>query len=67
MLDVKEIYIRDLCEEFVYNFAFPIFRENVVYAGIYLLRISIACPLISQNVLLRLLKRHVHIQLLMVQ
>ena len=49
MMGVKEIYIRDVREEFVRDFVFPMFRANAVYEGIYLLGTSIARPLISKH------------------
>ena len=32
-----EIFVEDLCEEFVRDFVFPMFRANAVYEGEYLL------------------------------
>jgi len=49
MLGVKEIFIRDVREEFVRDFVFPMFRANAVYEGTYLLGTSIARPLISKH------------------
>jgi argininosuccinate synthase len=49
MLGVKEIYIRDVREEFVRDFVFPMFRANAQYEGLYLLGTSIARPLISKH------------------
>jgi argininosuccinate synthase len=49
MMGVKEIYIRDVREEFVRDFVFPMFRANTVYEGTYLLGTSIARPLISKH------------------
>ena len=49
MLDIKEIYIEDLREEFVRDFVFPMFRANTVYEGTYLLGTSIARPLIAKR------------------
>ena len=49
MMGVKEIYIRDVREEFVKDFVFPMFRANAVYEGTYLLGTSIARPLISKH------------------
>jgi argininosuccinate synthase len=40
---------RDLREEFVRDFVFPMFRANTVYEGEYLLGTSIARPLIAKN------------------
>ncbi len=48
-LNVKEIYIDDLREEFVRDFVFPMFRSNAVYEGEYLLGTSIARPLIAKR------------------
>src|SRR4051812_44765969 len=49
LLGIKQIYIRDLREEFVRDFVFPMFRANAVYEGAYLLGTSIARPLISKH------------------
>jgi argininosuccinate synthase len=43
------IYIRDVREEFVRDFVFPMFRANAVYEGLYLLGTSIARPLIAKH------------------
>jgi len=48
-LGVTEIYIEDLCEEFVRDFVFPMFRCNTLYEGEYLLGTSIARPLIAKR------------------
>ncbi|AHX05009.1 argininosuccinate synthase [Ehrlichia japonica] len=48
-LNVKEIFIEDLKEEFVKDFVFPMFRANTVYEGYYLLGTSIARPLIAKR------------------
>ena len=48
-LNVKEIFIEDLKEEFVKDFIFPMFRANTVYEGYYLLGTSIARPLIAKR------------------
>lgn len=48
-LDVKEIYIEDLREEFVRDYVYPMFRANAVYEGEYLLGTSIARPLIAKR------------------
>jgi argininosuccinate synthase len=45
----KNIYIEDLCEEFVRDFVFPMFRANAIYEGEYLLGTSIARPLIAKR------------------
>ncbi|MGC4024343.1 MAG: argininosuccinate synthase [Mesorhizobium sp.] len=49
LLGIKEIYIRDVREEFVKDFVFPMFRANAQYEGVYLLGTSIARPLISKH------------------
>jgi len=49
MLGIKEIYVRDVREEFIRDFVFPMFRANAVYEGLYLLGTSIARPLISKH------------------
>ena len=49
MMGIKEIFIRDVREEFVSDFVFPMFRANAVYEGTYLLGTSIARPLISKH------------------
>jgi argininosuccinate synthase len=49
MMGVKDIFIRDVREEFVRDFVFPMFRANAVYEGTYLLGTSIARPLISKH------------------
>ena len=46
---VKQIFVEDLCEEFVRDFVFPMFRANAVYEGEYLLGTSIARPLIAKR------------------
>ena len=48
-MGIKEIYIEDLCEEYVADFVFPMFRANTIYEGEYLLGTSIARPLISKR------------------
>ncbi len=50
-LGIKEenIFIRDLREEFVRDFVFPMFRANAIYEGEYLLGTSIARPLIAKH------------------
>ena len=45
----QNIFIEDVCEEFVKDFVFPMFRANAVYEGQYLLGTSIARPLISKR------------------
>jgi len=46
---IKEIYIEDLCEEFVRDYVYPMFRANAIYEGEYLLGTSIARPLIAKR------------------
>jgi len=43
------IFVKDLKEEFVRDFVFPMFRANAVYEGEYLLGTSIARPLIAKH------------------
>ena len=50
-LGVKDIYIEDLCEEYVRDFVFPMFRANTIYEGEYLLGTSIARPLIAKRLI----------------
>lgn len=52
-LGIKEenIFIRDLREEFVRDFVFPMFRANAIYEGEYLLGTSIARPLIARHLI----------------
>ncbi len=50
-LGIKEIYIENLCEEFVRDYVFPMFRANTVYEGEYLLGTSIARPLIAKRLI----------------
>lgn len=51
LLGIKEenIFIKDLKEEFVRDFVFPMFRANTLYEGEYLLGTSIARPLIAKH------------------
>ena len=49
MLGIKDIYIKDLREEFVRDYVFPMFRANAIYEGTYLLGTSIARPLIAKR------------------
>jgi argininosuccinate synthase len=42
------VHIKDLREEFVRDFVFPMLRANAVYEGAYLLGTSIARPLIAK-------------------
>ena len=48
-LGVKEIFIKDLTNEFVKEYVFPMFRANTLYEGQYLLGTSIARPLIAKK------------------
>jgi argininosuccinate synthase len=50
MLGIKpeSIFIKDLREEFVRDYVFPMFRANALYEGVYLLGTSIARPLIAK-------------------
>ncbi|MEM7541842.1 MAG: argininosuccinate synthase [Pseudomonadota bacterium] len=48
-MGVEEIYIEDLCDEFVADFVYPMFRANAIYEGEYLLGTSIARPLIAKR------------------
>ncbi|MEM9009821.1 MAG: argininosuccinate synthase [Pseudomonadota bacterium] len=48
-LPPENIFIRDVREEFVRDFVFPMFRANAVYEGLYLLGTSIARPLIAKH------------------
>lgn len=45
----ENIFIKDLREEFIRNFVFPMFRANTIYEGEYLLGTSIARPLIAKH------------------
>ena len=45
----ENIFIKDLREEFVRDFVFPMFRANAIYEGEYLLGTSIARPLITKH------------------
>lgn len=53
MMGVKaeHVFIRDLREEFVRDFVFPMFRANALYEGTYLLGTSVARPLISKHLI----------------
>lgn len=44
----ENIFIKDLREEFIKDFVFPMFRANAIYEGEYLLGTSIARPLIAK-------------------
>ncbi|MEM9050361.1 MAG: argininosuccinate synthase [Pseudomonadota bacterium] len=48
-LSTDNIFIRDVREEFVRDFVFPMFRANALYEGQYLLGTSIARPLIAKH------------------
>ncbi len=48
-MGVKEIYIENLCEDFVSHYVYPMFRANTIYEGEYLLGTSIARPLIAKR------------------
>ncbi len=45
----ENIFIKDLKEEFIRDFVFPMFRANTIYEGEYLLGTSIARPLIAKH------------------
>jgi argininosuccinate synthase len=45
----ENIFIKDLREEFVRDYVFPMFRANALYEGQYLLGTSIARPLIAKK------------------
>ncbi len=45
----SEVYIKDLKDEFVRDYCFPMFRANAIYEGVYLLGTSIARPLIAKE------------------
>src|SRR5688500_20259051 len=45
----ENIFIEDLREEFVRDYVFPMFRENTLYEGQYLLGTSIARPVIVKK------------------
>ncbi|WP_181881751.1 argininosuccinate synthase [Helicobacter sp. MIT 14-3879] len=47
----KNIFIKDLKEEFIKDFVFPMFRANTIYEGEYLLGTSIARPLIAKHLI----------------
>ena len=46
---VENIFIKDLREEFVRDYVFPMFRANTLYEGQYLMGTSIARPLIAKK------------------
>ncbi|MEE9504663.1 MAG: argininosuccinate synthase [Thermodesulfobacteriota bacterium] len=45
---ISKVYVKDLREEFVRDFVFPLLRANAVYEGTYLLGTAIARPLIAK-------------------
>ena len=45
----SEVVIKDLKEEFIKDYVFPMFRANAIYEGTYLLGTSIARPLIAKE------------------
>lgn len=45
----ENIFIKNLREEFIKDFVFPMFRANTIYEGEYLLGTSIARPLIAKH------------------
>jgi argininosuccinate synthase len=45
----ENIFVKDLREEFVREYVFPMFRANTLYEGQYLLGTSIARPLIGKK------------------
>ncbi|MCJ7482184.1 MAG: argininosuccinate synthase [Thermodesulfovibrionales bacterium] len=45
----SKVYVKDLREEFVKDYLFPMLRANAVYEGSYLLGTSIARPLIAKK------------------
>ena len=47
----ENIFIRDLREDFVRDYVFPMFRANAIYEGEYLLGTSIARPIITKNLI----------------
>jgi len=50
-MNINEIFIDDLTEEFARDFVFPMFRANTIYEGEYLLGTSIARPLIAKRLI----------------
>ena len=50
-MGIQEIYIDNLCDEYVRDFVFPMFRCNAIYEGEYLLGTSIARPLIAKRLI----------------
>ncbi|AFX98858.1 argininosuccinate synthase [Candidatus Endolissoclinum faulkneri L2] len=49
LMGVKEVYVENLCEEFVRDFVFPMLRANTLYEGNYMLGTPIARPLIAKR------------------
>ena len=49
LLGVKEIFVENLCDVFVKDYVFPMFRANALYEGLYMLGTSIARPLIAKR------------------
>jgi len=47
--DLKQIIIKDLKNNFVKNYVFPMIRGHAIYEGVYLLGTSIARPLIAKD------------------
>ena len=47
----QNIFIRDVREEFVRDFVYPMFRANTLYEGRYLLGTAIARPLIAKHLI----------------
>ncbi len=45
----SDVVIRDLKEDFVRDFVFPMLRANAIYEGVYLLGTSIARPIIARE------------------
>jgi len=45
---IKDVFIKDLTEEFARDYVFPMFRANAIYEGEYLMGTSIARPLIAK-------------------
>lgn len=45
----ENVFIKDLKDEFVKDYVFPMFRANAIYEGEYLLGTSIARPLIAKT------------------
>ena len=48
-LAAEQIFIEDLCGEFVRDFVFPLIRSGAIYEGEYLLGTAIARPLIAKR------------------